>query len=121
MENRVTMFSSDNGSYRPESNAGLKAVKSCLYDGGIRIPGIIKWSGIKTTKKIIEDPVGLIDVMPTLCEIIGVDPLNDLDGTSFMHLLEDKSIIRNRPLYWFFYRTRPVIAMRIGDSMILVK
>lgn len=84
MENTAIMFSSGNGSYHLESDACLKAVKSYLYDGVIRVPGIIKWSGIKTTKKIIEDPVGLIDVMPTLCEIIGVDPSNDLDVTSFM-------------------------------------
>ena len=61
----------------------------------------------------------MIDVMPTLCELIGVDPSNDLDGTSFMHLLEDKFIICNRPLYWFFYSTRPEIVMRVGDYMIL--
>ena len=51
--------------------------------------------------------------MPTLSEIIGVDPPNDLYGTSFTPLLEDKPILRNRPLYWFFYRNRPEIAMRV--------
>ena len=57
--------------------------------------------------------------MPTLSEIIGVDPPNDLYGTSFTFLLEDKPILRNRPLYWFFYRNRPEIAMRVGNYMIL--
>ena len=119
MENTIIMFSSDNGSYRLASNANLKAVKSYLYDGGIRVPGIIKWTGIKTNKKIIDTPTGLVDVLPTLCEILGIDPPNDLDGTSFLPLLKGKPFIRKRPLYWFFYRTVPEIAMRVGNHMIL--
>ena len=119
MDNTIIMFSSDNGSYRLASNAGLKAVKSYLYDGGIRVPGIVRWPGIKTTKKVIDTPAGLVDVLPTLCEITGIDPPDDLDGTSFLPLLEGKPFLRKRPLYWFFYRTVPEIAMRVGNHMIL--
>ena len=119
MDNTIIMFSSDNGSYRLASNAGLKAVKSFLYDGGIRVPGIIKWSGIKTDRKVVEKPIGLVDVLPTLCEILGISLPDDLDGTSFLPLLEGKPFQRKLPLYWFFYRTSPEIAMRIGDHMIL--
>ena len=119
MDNTIIMFSSDNGSYRLASNAGLKAVKSFLYDGGIRVPGIIRWSGIKTDKKVVEAPTGLVDLLPTLCEIVGIYPPDDLDGTSILPLLEGKPFQRKLPLYWFFYRTSPEIAMRIGDHMIL--
>ena len=119
MDNTIIMFSSDNGSYRLASNAGLKAVKSFLYDGGIRVPGIIRWSGIKTDRKVVEAPTGLVDLLPTLCEIVGIYPPDDLDGTSFLPLLEGKPFQRKLPLYWFFYRTSPEIAMRIGDHMIL--
>ena len=119
MDNTIIMFSSDNGSYRLASNAGLKAVKSFLYDGGIRVPGIIRWSGIKTDRKVVEAPTGLVDLLPTLCEIVGISLPDDLDGTSFLPLLEGKPFQRKLPLYWFFYRTSPEIAMRIGDHMIL--
>ena len=119
MDNTIIMFSSDNGSYRLASNAGLKAVKSFLYDGGIRVPGIIRWSGIKTDRKVVEEPIGLVDVLPSLCEIVGISLPDDLDGTSFLPLLEGKPFQRKLPLYWFFYRTSPEIAMRIGDHMIL--
>ena len=119
MDNTIIMFSSDNGSYRLASNAGLKAVKSFLYDGGIRVPGIIRWSGIKTDRKVVEAPTGLVDLLPTLCEIVGIYHPDDLDGTSFLPLLEGKPFQRKLPLYWFFYRTSPEIAMRIGDHMIL--
>ena len=119
MNNTIIMFSSDNGSYRLASNAGLKAVKSFLYDGGIRVPGIIRWSGIKTDRKVVEAPTGLVDLLPTLCEIVGIYPPDDLDGTSILPLLEGKPFERKLPLYWFFYRTSPEIAMRVGDHMIL--
>lgn len=119
MDNTIIMFSSDNGSYRLASNAGLKAVKSYLYDGGIRVPGIVKWQGIKTNKKVIDTPIGLVDVLPTLCDIVGIDLPDDIDGTSFLPLLEGNPFIRKRPLYWFFYRTVPEIAMRVGNFMIL--
>ena len=119
MENTIIMFSSDNGSYRLASNAGLKAVKSYLYEGGIRVPGIIKWPEIKSDKKIIDTPAGLVDVVPTICEILGIDLPEQLDGTSFLPLLKDMPYQRKRPLYWFFYRSQPEVAMRVGDHMIL--
>ena len=85
-----------------------------MYDGGIRVPGIIGWSGIKTDKKVVEAPTGLVDLLPTLCEIVGIYPLTiwmELAFTPF----RGKPFERKLPLYWFFYRTSPEIAMRIGD------
>jgi len=119
MENTIILFSSDNGSYRLASNAGLKAVKSFLYEGGIKVPAIVRWPGIKAKQKIIDTPTGLVDVVPTLCEIVDIEPPQGLDGTSFLPLLKGTDFHRERPLYWFFYRTSPEIAMRIGNHMIL--
>jgi arylsulfatase A len=119
MDNTIIMFSSDNGSYRLASNGGLKAVKSYLYDGGIRVPGIVRWSGIQTDKKVIHTPTGLVDVVPTLCDLVGIEPPKNLDGTSFLPLLKGTDFKRKRPLYWFFYRSKPEMAMRVGDYMIL--
>ncbi len=47
IDNTLIIFSSDNGSYRQASNGNLRAVKSYLYDGGIRVPGIIHWPALK--------------------------------------------------------------------------
>ena len=119
MENTIIVLSSDNGSYSLASNAGLKAVKSYLYEGGIKVPAIMRWSGIKTKQKEIARPTALVDIVPTLCEIVGIEPPENLDGTSLLPLLEGADFHRKRPLYWFFYRTSPEIAMRVGDYMIL--
>tara|TARA_B100000945_G_C20416698_1_gene615539 strand:+ start:843 stop:2240 length:1398 start_codon:yes stop_codon:yes gene_type:complete len=119
IENTIIIFSSDNGSYRVASNGGLRAGKSSLYEGGIHVPGIIRWSGITTEKKVIDTPTGFVDIVPTFCDILGINTPSGLDGTSMLPLLKENNFVRKRPLYWFFYRTIPEIAVRVGDYMIL--
>ena len=120
-ENTLIIFSSDNGGYRKASNGELRAVKSYLYEGGIRVPGIFHWQGLGKQNSIIAEPAGFIDIVPTLCDLLKVSAkgLPEFDGTSILNLLNGKSFIRNNPLYWFFYRTSPEIAVRIGDYMIM--
>ncbi len=123
LKNTFILFTSDNGSYRDASNGELKGVKSYLYEGGIRVPGIIYYPALNNQATIIEEPVGLIDIFPTLDEMTSTDYSreNNLDGTSFLNLLEGRKFNRENPLFWFFYRTSPEIAMRIGDMMIMGK
>ena len=120
-ENTLIIFASDNGSYRNGSNAPLLGGKSFVYEGGIRVPGIMSWPGIIPAEKLIDEPVGLIDIMPTICELTQeVHPNSkSLDGTSMMPIFSNKSLNRTKPLSWFFYRTSPEMAMRIGDYVIL--
>ncbi|MFW6289685.1 MAG: sulfatase-like hydrolase/transferase, partial [Mariniphaga sp.] len=123
-DNTIVFFASDNGSYRLKANGGLKAVKSYLYEGGIRVPGIAHWKGFKNKPGlIIEEPAGLIDIFPTICTILNVQTNNDkhLDGTSISDLPEEKVLKREKPLFWFFYRTSPEIALRTGDHIIMGK
>ena len=119
MENTIVLFSSDNGSYRPASNGGLKNGKSSLYEGGIHVPGIVHWPQIVTEEKVIAAPAGFVDVVPTICDLLGITPPDNLDGTSILPLFNGEDFERKRPLYWFFYRSVPEIAMRVGHQMIL--
>jgi arylsulfatase A len=121
LENTIIIFSSDNGSYRQASNGELKAVKSYLYEGGIRVPAIIHWPLLNNQSRVINEPAGLIDILPTLCEILQISPLSDrkIDGTSILDLLKGADFDRKNPLSWFFYRTSPEIAVRINDFMIM--
>ena len=116
LEETLVVFASDNGSYRLDSNRPLRAVKSYVYEGGIRVPGIFTWPERFPTGAEFEQPAGLVDVLPTICDLVGVDYPSgrDLDGTSILPLFEGGEIVRDRPLYWFFYRTTPEIAMRVG-------
>ncbi|MCG6187365.1 sulfatase-like hydrolase/transferase [Maribellus maritimus] len=122
-ENTLIFFSSDNGSYRSASNGNLRAVKSYLYDGGIRVPGIISCPAIFQKNKVVDESAGFVDMLPTICEIVGKDVPKDrvIDGTSILNLLEGKDFDRKNNLFWFFYRTTPEIAMRIDNYMIMGK
>lgn len=110
LENSVLFFSSDNGperlyyhSYRSYGTSyPLHGQKRQLYEGGIRMPGIVCWPG-KIEPRISNEPNSTLDVLPTICEILGVQPPADrsIDGTSILsHLLKNQSIQRNKPLYW---------------------
>ena len=111
-ENTILFFSSDNGpeimrvyygAWRSYGTAyPLYGQKRTLYEGGIRVPGIVRWPG-KIKPGVSGEPNSTLDVFPTICELIDVELPGDreLDGASMLgHLLEGKHIDRVKPLYW---------------------
>lgn len=120
-DNTLILFASDNGSYRNGSNGELLGGKSFVYEGGIRVPGILRWKNRIEPGQLIKESAGLVDIMPTICQLTGVQHPREasLDGISLLPLLQGKTLQRKKPLSWFFYRTSPEIAMRIGDYTIL--
>ena len=123
-DNTIIIFSSDNGSYRQASNAELRAIKSYIYEGGIRVPGIFHWPALNSrVKTIVNEAAGQVDIFPTIFDILQIetDPEITLDGTSIFSLLKGDDFLRESPLFWFFYRTLPEIAVRIDNYMIMGK
>ena len=120
-DNTLILFASDNGSYRNGSNDPLLGGKSFVYEGGIRVPGIIHWNNHIVGGQENSTPVGLIDIMPTLCNILDIahPSISDLDGTDINPIFAGQLFDRTRPMSWFFYRTTPEIAMRIGNHVLL--
>lgn len=120
-DNTIILFSSDNGSYRNGSNGPLLGGKSFVYEGGIRVPGILHWKGEIKGGQTISEPASLVDIMPTISELIETNhpKVEVLDGTSLIPIIQQRPFNRTKPLSWFFYRTSPEIAMRIGDYTIL--
>jgi len=123
-------FTSDNGpaitGIHPHgSTAGLREKKGHLYEGGIRVPGIIQWPGHTKAGTVSDEPVSGVDLLPTLCEMASVQVPTDrvLDGTSFTAVLRDEVIDRKRPLYWHYLRasSAPKVAMRDGDWKVLAR
>jgi arylsulfatase A len=126
--NTMVLFTSDNGpaitSYHPYGSAGpLRDKKGSLYEGGIRVPGIVRWPGKAKPGTTSDEPVCGVDFLPTACAIAGVDPPQGrkLDGASVLPVLDGKPIKRTTPLYWHFNRaTSDVkVAMRVGDWKLL--
>ncbi|MCF6283687.1 MAG: sulfatase-like hydrolase/transferase [Candidatus Hydrogenedentes bacterium] len=111
------LFASDNGPWREGSQGPLRGKKSDLWDGGIRVPGIMRWPGKIPAGTSTGEPAGVVDMLPTLCTIAGIQPPRDraIDGTDLTPLFNAKPLVRDTPLFWYFYRVDPQLAMRDGD------
>jgi arylsulfatase A len=134
-ERTLVFFSSDNGPetlrrYRGAihshgSPGPLRGMKLHLNEGGIRVPGILRYPVRVKSGQTVNEPVCSVDLLPTFCELAGVRPPSGrpLDGTSIVPLLEGKPLARRTPLYWHYYRSigEPKAAMRVGDYVILGK
>ncbi len=122
-DDTFVFFTSDNGpaitAMHPHGSAGpLRDKKGAIYEGGIRVPGIIRWPGHVTPGGTSDVPISGVDLLPTLCDLVSVDVPADraLDGTSFLPLLRGEKIKRTKPLYWQFNRARSKakVAIRMG-------
>ncbi|MHC4995991.1 MAG: sulfatase-like hydrolase/transferase, partial [Planctomycetota bacterium] len=129
-DSTFVLFTSDNGPaqtrYHPHGSPGpLREKKGHVYDGGIRVPGILRWPGRIEPNSVSSQPVCGVDLLPTLCDIAGAPVPADraIDGASLLPLFEGKSIRRATPLYWqySFAPSEPKVAMRIGDWKILAQ
>jgi len=125
-DDTVIFFSSDNGPdvlrcwdatyFCYGTSYPLAGQKYQLYEGGIRVPGMVRWPGT-IAPGVSDEPNSTLDVLPTLCELAGAQPPDDraIDGASIAgHLLYGKSVKRKRPLYWQYEYSREYEVM--GDG-----
>ncbi|MGE5609688.1 MAG: sulfatase [Bacillota bacterium] len=129
----VVMLMSDNGGlsvreggWQPTSNAPLRAGKGFLYEGGVRVPWIVRWPGVVRRGSVCNEPVCSIDVLPTILEATGVQrPAGGIvDGCSIIPLLRGRSRLNRIALYWHYphYSNqggRPGGAVRCGDYKLI--
>lgn len=123
-ENTLIFLTSDNGPVIPGPSAiGLRGRKSNLWEGGHRVPGIFTWPERIEPGSISHEPISGIDLLPTVCELLEIPTPagKHIDGTSILPLLEGQSetLVRHQPLYWFFYRLNPAVAVREGKWSLL--
>lgn len=122
-EKTFLFLTSDNGPLNRFSAAGLRGRKSHVWEGGHRVPGIFRWPGHIVPESVCEVPISGVDFLPTVCDIAGVSVPQDrvIDGTSLRPLLESrpKGFERQNPLYWFFYRMNPSLALR-RDNWVMI-
>ena len=124
-DHTLIFITSDNGGINNHSVQGLRGRKSNLWEGGHRVPGIFRWPGKVAAGTTCDVPISGVDLLPTVCEITNT-PLptgRKIDGTSLAGLLTGKSGILDRktPLYWFFYRLNPALALRDGKWVLLAE
>jgi arylsulfatase A-like enzyme len=131
-EKTIVLFTSDNGGLHvPEGphpkvthNTPYRAGKGFVYEGGLRIPLIVRWPGHVPAGKVVHDPVINTDWVPTLLELAGRPVPPGLDGVSMAALLTGRSPAPRRSLFWHFPHytnqgSRPSGAMREGDWMLV--
>ncbi len=126
----IFLFTSDNGGLHvlespgtpATTNRPYRAGKGYLYEGGLRVPLIVRWPSVVVAGSTCNTPMVLTDLVPTLLEAAGIDPVEavgPLDGVSILALLQGGTLPA-RTLYWHFpnYTNqggRPAGALREGD------
>ncbi|MHB8899187.1 MAG: sulfatase [Thermoguttaceae bacterium] len=104
------------------SNAPLRAGKGSHYEGGIRVPCIVRWPGVTPPGTVSDTPVHITDWLPTLLEAAGscAPASHSVDGISLLPLLRGGQL-PERELFWYmpFYEVRwgatPCAVIREGD------
>lgn len=133
--NTVVAFTSDNGGYLGSyavegqslavaTNAPLRSGKGTCYEGGLRVPAMIRWPGVSKAGSTCATPILLTDLFPTLLEAAGLAPSTDVpaDGLSLAPVLADPTRVLPRSTLYFHYPhyyhappSTPVSAVRSGD------
>ncbi len=99
-EDSLVLFTSDNGSLF--GNKPLRANKGFLYEGGIRVPWIVRWPGRVAAGSICRTPVITTDTYPTILEAAGLQPKKQLDGESIMPLLRNSGTLKRDAIYFHY-------------------
>lgn len=124
-ENTIVFFTSDNGPHREggadpdffDSNGPLRGIKRDLYEGGIRVPMIVRWPGVTPPGTTCDTPWAFWDFLPTAAELAGATTPGDVDGISVVPVLRDpKADLPARDyFYWEFHEGGFRQAVRQGN------
>lgn len=91
-DDTVVIFLTDNGPQQERYNAGMRAHKGTVFEGGIRVPFFLRWPALRKEPRVVKELMAHIDVTPSLLDACGVAPPKDrkIDGRSFLPLLKDE-------------------------------
>jgi arylsulfatase A-like enzyme len=121
--NTLIMFISDNGPHREgggdpvffKSSGPLRGIKRDLYEGGIRVPMIARWTGTIPAARVSDHAWAHWDVLPTLAELGGAKAPGGLDGLSMARALRGEKQPTHEFFYWEFHERGFQQAVRVGD------
>lgn len=133
----LVIFTSDNGTTHPRppdthlyvggvdagffnSTAGLRGHKGSVYEGGIRVPMIVRWPGRVEAGTVNDTPGYFADWLPTLCDAAGLGRPDGLDGESLWPVITGGAAPpTRRPMVWVFPEYGGQVAVRIGDFKVV--
>ena len=122
-EKTIVSFTSDNGPTLAggyhydyfDSNSIFRGGKRDLYEGGIRVPFLVRWPGKIKGGRVTDHPSAFWDFLPTACELAGVETPTGLQGLSYLPTLLGKKQAAHDYLYWEFHERGGKVALRKGD------
>jgi len=132
-EDTIVFFTGDNGGYphfatdedphgfqranvNPKTGVALRGHKGNLYEGGLRIPFLVRWPGKIEPGRVSDRIICQIDAFPTLAELAGADTPDDLDGLSMVpELLGEEAVGRPQPTHdMLYFEFKDQVAVRAG-------
>lgn len=120
-DNTLVVYTSDNGPWLSKDHHGgsagpLRNGKTTTYEGGMRVPGIMRWPGHIPAGTVSDEVLGTIDLLPTIAAITGAKlPKHPIDGLDMSALLENPtSPSPRREAGYFYYRNNQPEAVRLG-------
>jgi arylsulfatase A len=123
-ENTIVVFTSDNGPHLEggadpdyfDSNGIYKGYKRDLYEGGIRVPMLVRWPGKIEAGSKTDHVSAFWDVLPTITDLIDAPTPENMDGISFLpSLLGEGNQKKHDYLYWEFHEKNGRLALRQGE------
>lgn len=127
LEDTVFIFMSDNGGLenydlgiggRVTSSLPLRGEKGTLYEGGLRVPFVVRWPGRVAPNSSNGMPFAVYDLLPTLAAIVGVSVEDDIDGDSFLGVLTGAQAGSANPVFFHYphyHHDRPGSVIIDGD------
>ncbi|MCK4998547.1 MAG: sulfatase [Anaerohalosphaera sp.] len=120
-ENTLIVFTSDNGPWNLKNGHGgcalpLRGFKFQTYEGGMRVPAIMRWPGKIPPEKVCSEVAATIDMLPTIAHLTGAKVPDDrvIDGKNIWPLMSGQKNALSPHQEYFYYRGTKLQAVRVG-------
>ena len=116
------IFASDNGPWYPRGENGgnatpLRSAKGSTYEGGMRVPCIMRWPGVIPAGRICSEIAANIDILPTVANLVGTAPPADrvIDGKDILPVMTGQpGVVSPHKAFYYYYRNE-LQAVRCGN------
>ena len=117
-EDTLVVFTSDNGGFGGVAdNRPLRQEKGYLYEGGIRVPLVVRWPGVVRPGTLSKEPVISMDFYPTFLEAVGLIVDEALDGESLMPVLKQEASLKREQVFFHYPNYAFHRGNRLGSAM----
>lgn len=120
-KNTLVIFTSDNGPWltfgnHAGSSGGLREGKGTTYEGGHRVPCLMRWPGVVPGGRVCNKLLTTMDILPTVTKLCGARlPRRPIDGVDAMALLKGDDSQTPRTEFYYYYRANSLEAVRRGN------